>query len=278
MKKLYYFFLLAIGLIGTACEKKEPKEDVVVVSTTPCQQSTLRSSNLSVSVDVAFTNKGIQITYYDFEVTCDFTTVNVTHTLVNGVLNITQQGTPNQANCICYTDVSYTIDGILQDKVNVIFINGIQVYCHNDNEEVEKYVKTLKNNQYDDRDLPAFTYQHIDKLLEYRNEKDIITKFPRNPISSLWLNECELGIYVLWTIESIRAVAINSEFLTGRFPSMNPILRLRDSEEFVPIPYNSEAYLIASDAYYTWWASNKDKTLTDIMAIDPLENTEYKWH
>ena len=143
-------------------------------------------------------------------------------------------------------------------------------------EEVEKYVNALKNSQYDDRDLPAFTDKYIDALLEYRNEKYIITKFPYNPISSLWLNECELGVYILWTIESIRTVAINSEFLIGRFPSQNPILQLR-GEEFKPI-YNVDAYQIASDAYYTWWTSNKDKTLIEIMEIDPLENTSYQWH
>jgi hypothetical protein len=145
-------------------------------------------------------------------------------------------------------------------------------------EEVERYVNALKTSQYSDRDLPAFTYKHINELLRYRNEKDIITKFPRNPISSSSQKECELGIYILWTIESIRAVAINSKSLIGRFPSQNPVLRLRDSEEFVPIPYSSEAYQIASDAYYIWWTSNKDKTVMEIMKIDPLENTMYKWH
>ena len=128
--------LVVVTLFGASgCDKSEnsPKTSNNV-SFTPCQQSTLRSSSdFSEKVDVEFTNKGVQITHHDFEVTCDFTTVNVTHTFVNGVLNITQQGTPNQANCICYTDVSYTIDGISQDKVNVIFINDVQVYCYNVN-------------------------------------------------------------------------------------------------------------------------------------------------
>jgi len=145
-------------------------------------------------------------------------------------------------------------------------------------EEVKKYVNALKANQYNDRDFPAFSYKHIDELLKYRNEKNVITTFPRNPISSLYQEECELGTYILWTIESIRAIAINSEFLIGSFPSQNPILELQDSEEFVPIPYNSEAYQILSNAYYAWWISNKDKTLIEIMAIDPLGNTIYKWH
>ena len=149
MKQLLFFILLAIFFV--ACEKREQLESQVLnVSWTPCKQSSiLRSGGLSDKVDVKFTNKGVQITHYDFEVPCDFTTVNVTHTFVNGVLNITQQGSPNQADCVCHTDVSYTVDGISQDEVNVIFINGAQVYCYNDNNntiiEEEDIFKTDKN-------------------------------------------------------------------------------------------------------------------------------------
>ena len=93
--------------------------ETINVSFTPCQQSELKSSTeLASNVDVEFTSNGVQITYNNFAVTCDFTNVNVTHTLVNGVLNITQQGTPTQADCVCYTDVSYTINGISQNEVN----------------------------------------------------------------------------------------------------------------------------------------------------------------
>ena len=129
--------LLSLGVfLAVSCEKGEQQESYVSnVSFTSCQQSKLRSSSeLSDKVEVEFTNKGVHITYCDFEVTCDFTTVNVTHTLINGVLNITQQGSPNHANCICHTDVSYTINGISQNEVNIIFINGVQVYCYNDKE------------------------------------------------------------------------------------------------------------------------------------------------
>ena len=135
--------LLVIGVFLTvSCVEKEQESPVSNVSFTPCvqnkpsQQSMLTSNALSdKKVNVEFTNNGVQITYYDFEVTCDFTTVNVTHTFTNGFLNITQQGSPNEAKCICYTDVSYTINGISQDEVNVIFINGVQVYCYNDNDQ-----------------------------------------------------------------------------------------------------------------------------------------------
>jgi|GEM_PF-892822 len=136
MKKVAILLSL-VALFTVSCVESELEPQISNVSWTPCEQnkqgeqSTLKSETFSDKVDVEFSDKGIQILYYDFEVPCDFTTVNVTHTFVNGVLNITQQGFPNQANCVCYTDVSYTIGEISQDKVNVIFINGEQVYCYN---------------------------------------------------------------------------------------------------------------------------------------------------
>ena len=151
--------LLCLGVfLAVSCEKKEPEPQVSNVNFTPCKQEVLKSSKHSGNVEVEFTNNGVQIKYYNFEVSCDFTTVNVTHTFVNGVLNITQQGSPNQANCICYTDVSYTISGISQNEVNVIFINGVQVYCHNTNEDSTLKIgeiteievgKTVVNFEYD---------------------------------------------------------------------------------------------------------------------------------
>ena len=122
MKRLA--ILLSLGVfLAVSCEKRElQKFQISNVNFTPCQQSNLKSSNeFSDKVDVEFTDKGVQITHYNFEVPCDFTTVNVNHTFVNGVLSITQQGFPNLADCVCYTDVSYTINGISQNDVNVIF-------------------------------------------------------------------------------------------------------------------------------------------------------------
>jgi len=133
--KLTAILLIVAGFFS-ACEDREPKKQDSQVSNltfTPCQQSKLKAKSNSPSdgVNVEFTSNGVQITYNNFAITCDFNTVDVTYTFVNGFLNITQQGSPNRADCVCYTDVSYTINGISQSDVNVIFINGVQVYCHN---------------------------------------------------------------------------------------------------------------------------------------------------
>ena len=153
--------LLGLGVFLTiSCAKKEQEAQVSDVSFTPCQQTKSARTELTDKVDVKFTNEGVKITHYNFVVACDFTIVNVTHSLVNGVLRITQQGSPNQADCICYTDVSYTINGISQNEVNVIFINGEQVYCYNDKDDVVTVIlnvgditeikvgETAKNSQF----------------------------------------------------------------------------------------------------------------------------------
>jgi hypothetical protein len=144
------------------------------------------------------------------------------------------------------------------------------------NVTVEKYIELLKEGKYNSLDLPNFSYEDISALLEYRNENQMITGFPINMISSLGTPECSLGMYVLWTIESIRAVAIYSEYLIGRFPSQNPVVQQR-GEPF-DLKYGVEIQEIISSAYYDWWEENKNKTFNEFKNIDPLAETEYRWH
>ena len=142
---------------------------------------------------------------------------------------------------------------------------------------VDRYIELLKANQYDSINLPAFTYKDIPALLAYRNETRVITIFPCNPISSYYAPECTLGMYVLWTIESIRAMAIQSDRLIQRFPSQNPILALRDSTE-MKLVYDTLSHEVAAKAYNDWWENNKQKDFNDFKSIDPLAGTNYKWH
>jgi hypothetical protein len=141
--------------------------------------------------------------------------------------------------------------------------------------EVEAYIEQLKTNSYKAFELPAFKSSEIPALLKYRNETMIISNFPHNGISSLWAPECKLGMYVLWTIESIRAVEIDSKYLIGRFPSQNPILALRSSPELVLV-YDDKSQNEAAKAYYDWW--NSVHIFKDKMKIDPLGDTDYRWH
>jgi hypothetical protein len=143
-----------------------------------------------------------------------------------------------------------------------------------DNPAVETYINQLKSNSYASPELPAFQPSDIPALLKYRNETMVITNFPHNGISSLWAPECKLGMYVLWTIESIRAVEVKSKYLIGRFPSQNPILALRASTELMLV-YDDNSQNEAAKAYYHWW--HAVYIFNDKMKTDPLEDTDYKW-
>jgi hypothetical protein len=156
------------------------------------------------------------------------------------------------------------------------------ISCSKDNSEtidninVENYVKLLKLNQYDSLNLPVFTYKDIPALLVYRNETQIITNFPHNPVSSLYRADCKLGIFILWTIESVRAVAINSEHLIMRFPSQNPVLTERNSGKS-ELEISDETHKIVAKAYFEWWENNKNKDFNEFKNTDPLAETEYTW-
>ena len=147
--------------------------------------------------------------------------------------------------------------------------------------KVDGYVKLLKANKYNNAQIPSFTLEDIDELLKYRNEEDIITHFPRSIISSYYQSECKLGIFILWTIESVRVGAANDKlYRTGRFPSLNPILKLRDPAEGFVIVDDEEAHQAVSEAYHTWWTQRglTGATYNSWLNIDPLENTKYTWH
>ncbi len=167
-------------------------------------------------------------------------------------------------------------------KTFILLIAFVGLISCDDNKEisnvtVDKYVELLKANQYDSINLPAFTYNDIPTLLKYRNDTQVITNFPHNGISSLYAPNCTLGMYVLWTIESIRAVSINSKYLIMRFPSQNPILALRDSVDLMLVN-DDTSHKIAAKAYFDWWENNKQKNFGEFKHIDPLVETKYRWH
>ena len=162
-------------------------------------------------------------------------------------------------------------------KLFILFVLFGLLSCEKqtDNPEVEAYINQLISGNYESAELPAFSTSDISALLKYRNETKLITDFPHNPISSFWQQECKLGMIVLWTIESIRAVEIDSEYLIGRFPSQNPVLALRDAPE-LDLVFDDQSHIDAAKAYNDWW--NSIHLFKDKIKIDPLKNTKYKWH
>jgi hypothetical protein len=158
--------------------------------------------------------------------------------------------------------------------VVILFISYSCKKLDYDNPDVENYIGMLKGGNYNSLELPEFRKSDIAGLIVYRDDTTTIRKFPVNSISSYMMIKCKLGMYVLWTIESIRAVEINSEHLIGRFPSQNPLLALRDNPSVWV--FDEDSHLLAAKAYYDWWKSNP--IFTNKMEIDPLKDTKYIWH
>jgi hypothetical protein len=94
----------------------------------------------------------------------------VAQNLQNGVLNITETGEPNNANCICTTDVSYSISGIAEIDIATITINGEVVWTANycdDSLVSETWVSVdnvpLENFKYD----TVYVANTYDELLQH---------------------------------------------------------------------------------------------------------------
>jgi hypothetical protein len=161
-------------------------------------------------------------------------------------------------------------------KLFILALVFVLIGCEKqtDNPAVDDYINQLKSNSYASHELPAFQPSDIPALLKYRNETTVITNFPHNSISSLGVPACKLGMYVLWTIESIRAVEIDSKYLVGRFPSQNPVLALTTSKELKLVD-DENTLNEAADAYYHWWHALY--IFSEKMETNPLEDTDFRW-
>ena len=143
--------------------------------------------------------------------------------------------------------------------------------------DVNNYITLLKANNYESEYLPDFEPEHIPALLKYRSDTTTICNVPHNPLSSFspYRDTTILGLYVLWTIESIRITEINgNKHPMNRFPSLHPILAKRDSGG-LELVYDNNSFQIAAKAYYYWW--NKIIPFIKLKNIDPLDQTEYRW-
>ena len=144
--------------------------------------------------------------------------------------------------------------------------------------DVQTYIDLLKKGDYESTDLPPFFHKDIPALLEHCENQDIIQNFPVNPLASLSRRSCTLGMFVLWTIESIRVVEdTDSEPMIMRFPSKYPILALRNVNELT-LKEDVGSHQVAARAYIGWWQQNEIVGIDKIMSEDPLKNTPYQWY
>jgi hypothetical protein len=142
-----------------------------------------------------------------------------------------------------------------------------------ENMSVKKYISLLKSGSYDFIGLPPFDSKNIPELLKYADDDQLIKDFPINPTSSFVGPDCKLGVYVLWTIESIRVCSVIADQFPFRYPSGNPILIFKNSN--TGIFDNQIAHQTAVKVYRDWWSSNSD--FHQIKNINPLDATDYRW-
>ncbi|RIH62750.1 DUF4943 domain-containing protein [Mariniphaga sediminis] len=147
------------------------------------------------------------------------------------------------------------------------------------NPDVETYIELLKANQYDSFKLPEFSADDIPALLQYINDFSVVNKFPSNPISSYAEPnpDYRLSVLVLWTIESIRLAAMDNKLVLG-FASQNPFVQTKSEPIEWLTDHDSEIYNTIRQAYSNWWNENKHKKFSIFYNIDPLLETEYRWH
>jgi len=148
------------------------------------------------------------------------------------------------------------------------------VSCSKQNSELSKvkaFIETLKENKTERIEAPDFNKNDISELLNYRDDQLNVSNFPRNSLSSFYMEEVTIGIYVLWTIESIRMEAIDDPSFYS-FASLNPRIMRTSTGELV----NQDAILPqVAAAYFEWW--NSGLSLEEKLQIYPLEDLDLNW-
>ncbi|MBN2487087.1 MAG: DUF4943 family protein [Bacteroidales bacterium] len=160
-------------------------------------------------------------------------------------------------------------------RIHIFIFTVIFAGCdeeHNQN-EVKEYMGKIKSETYADLFLPDFEPEHISSLLNYRNDKSIIEKYPTNLISSFLCDSVTVGIIALWTIESIRVSELNGDTSKyNRFPSLNPALV--DTSRIIQNKIVLQDS--ASIRYFNWWNKNSQPEERKINT-NPLEGSNIAW-
>ena len=138
--------------------------------------------------------------------------------------------------------------------------------------KVDAFVNVLKEDSNERIETPDFTSDDIADFLKYRNDQQYISNFPRNPLSSFYMEEVTIGMYVLWNIESVRLKSIDSpDFYL--FASLNPRIIRVSSGELID---QDDILPEVASAYLKWW--NSGLVLEEKLQINPLEKLDLSWN
>ncbi len=140
----------------------------------------------------------------------------------------------------------------------------------------QEYITLLKSGTYKEQYLllPEFSPEQIPELLTFVDDNTVITGFPSNPLSSYAQNECKLGIYVLWTIESIRMAHQTDKY---NFPSQNPCWQSKEAVPFRKID-DEKSHALVAHHYREWWEGSAAHDFEQGKQKDPLAELPIRWH
>lgn len=147
------------------------------------------------------------------------------------------------------------------------------------NPDVELFVKQLKAGKYSLQNntesldnMPKFTAEDIEDLLEYAEDLTVIPSFPLAPVSYSAGGKLRLGECILWTVETIRL---------GHNASMGCKMVHADAENYEGIYFLSdEEVLDAAARYRRWWEAKKYPYTVwtiDPCYDEPLCGSGYMW-
>jgi hypothetical protein len=150
--------------------------------------------------------------------------------------------------------------------------------------QIDTLIHLLKTNTYNPSNrgcLPELNWKDIPKLLSIGNDDSRITNFTVNVLSSYAQNDCRLGIFALWLIESIR-ISEGKQVISPqeRFPSPDPVLRKKSASATVDTPEITDETAVlnlAYKAYLSWWDHVKAMDPEDACRINPLVNSGLYW-
>ncbi len=152
-------------------------------------------------------------------------------------------------------------------------------------DDVELFIEQLISNNYKADYPPDLNWEDIPKLLEIANSNVVIDRFPRNILSRLYLQDCQVGIVAMWLIDSIRK---NHGKRARKAWYISPMALLQDEDdrqtskergggnEYIPV--NSDEKLEeAYAAFSTWWQNAQNISISKSKRVNPLSGSGLNW-
>lgn len=136
------------------------------------------------------------------------------------------------------------------------------------NISADDFLKNVQNqnSQVHCNLLPVFDIADIGVLMEFANDFSEINCYPNNPISSKITQPKLLGECLLWTVEGIRQ--------NVKFPSLEPQLINTETNQRLSTLQLTMVYNIYSD----WWRVYKNNPSPELLNIDLLDSTSFRWN